>query len=64
VVGDDEAEHGVTEELQPLVGPGAVVLRAPRPVRDGAGEQVLVAEGATQALGERLERGREGDQGL
>ena len=35
VVGDDQPEHGVAEELQSLVGQLTRVLGAPRPVREG-----------------------------
>jgi hypothetical protein len=62
VVGDDEAEHGVAEELEPLVGRRPRRLCAPGAVGEGAGEQVVVVEAAVQARGERLEGGGE-DQG-
>ena len=38
-VGDDQAEHGVAEELQPLVGRQAAVLVGVRAVGQGALEQ-------------------------
>jgi hypothetical protein len=40
VVGDDHPQHGVTEELEPLVGFGAVVLGAERAVRDRQDQQL------------------------
>ena len=40
VVGDDDAEHGVAEELEPLVRGVAGVLRAPRAVHESGGEEV------------------------
>ena len=39
-VGDDQAEHGVAEELQPLVGGQPAVLVGERAVRQGALEQL------------------------
>ena len=41
-LGDDDAEHGVTEELQPLVGRQPTVLVGVRAVRQGALEQLGV----------------------
>ncbi len=47
-VGDHPAEHGVAEELEPLVGGLPAHLRAPRPVRHRPAQQgdlgELVAE--------------------
>ena len=40
VVGHDQAEHGVAEELEPLVRLVPGVLGAPRPVRDREREQI------------------------
>ncbi len=44
VVGDDEPEHRVAEELQALVRRELVVLRAPRPVRERAEQDDSVGE--------------------
>ena len=41
-VGDDEAQHGVTEELEALVVGQATVLVGVRAVRQGTSEQRLV----------------------
>jgi hypothetical protein len=41
-LGDDDAEHGVTEELQPLVGREAAVLVGVGAVGEGAVEQLGV----------------------
>ena len=49
VVGDDQAEHGVAEELEALVGRRAGVLRAPRAVGHGQREE--------HGIGERRGRG-------
>ena len=43
-LGDDEAEHRVAEELQPLVGGQAAVLVGVRAVRQGALEQLGVQD--------------------
>ena len=40
VIGDDHAEHGVAEELEPLVRGVASVLRAPRSVHERGGQEV------------------------
>jgi hypothetical protein len=55
VGGDDQAEHRVAEELEPLVRLVTRVLRAPRPVRDGEREEVRVGERATEPFGEAEE---------
>jgi hypothetical protein len=55
VGGDDQAEHGVAEELEPLVRVVARVLRAPRAVRDREGEQVEVVERVAESFGESVE---------
>ena len=44
MVGDDQAEDGVAEELESLVGLDAAVLGAPRTVAEGELEQVGVVE--------------------
>jgi hypothetical protein len=53
----DEAEHGITEELEPLVRRAPVVLRAPRPVRERRGEVGLVGERRAEPSVERREPG-------
>jgi hypothetical protein len=63
VVGHDQAEDGVAEELEALVGRPPRRLRAPRAVGEGARQQAVVVEAAVQALGERLEGGGEGQGG-
>jgi hypothetical protein len=57
VVGDDEAEDGVAEELESLVGRRARRLRAPGSVRDRPGQQVAVVELTAQSPAERIELG-------
>jgi hypothetical protein len=54
-VGGDQPEHGVAEELEPLVRVVTRVLGAPRPVRDGQGEEVDVVERAAERIGESVE---------
>ncbi len=54
-VGDDQAEHGVAEELEPLVRLVARVLGAPRPVRDREREQVEVVERVAERFGKAVE---------
>ena len=54
-VGDDPAEDGVAEELEPLVADGAGVLGAPRAVGHRASEQARVVELVPDPLGEQLE---------
>ena len=61
VVGDDHAEHGVAEELEPLVRGVAGVLRAPGAVHERGGEEVG-REVEPEALDELREVGyRKGD---
>jgi hypothetical protein len=48
-LGDDDAEHGVAEELQPLVGRQAAVLVGVRAVREGALEQLGSRTGSPSA---------------
>jgi hypothetical protein len=56
VIGDDEAEHGVAEELEPLVRLDRLgLLRAPGSVRDGALEQLDVAKGPADPFGELVD---------
>ena len=57
MVGDDQAEDGVAQELQPLVGLVTGELGAPRPVRQGAGEELDVDEGTSEPLAKGF-RGR------
>jgi hypothetical protein len=52
VGGDRLAEHGVAEELEPLVRLVARVLGAPRAVRQGELEQAQVRERAAEPVGE------------
>jgi hypothetical protein len=62
VVGDDHPEHGVTEELEPLVRGMAGVLGAPGSVHQG-GRQEVGREVEGEALDQLLEPGyREGDR--
>ena len=49
-VGDLPAEHGITEELEPLVGRVARPLGAPRAMRHGTLEQTHVDELVAQPL--------------
>jgi hypothetical protein len=55
VRGDDQAEHGVAEELEPFVRLVARVLGAPGSVRDREREQVEVVERVAECLGESVE---------
>jgi len=62
VVGDDRAEHGVAQELEPLVRRMASVLCAPGSVHQGGGQEV-VGEVEAKALDQLREPGyREGDR--
>src|SRR5579884_830292 len=56
VVGDDQAEDGVAQELQPLVRLERRVLGAERPVGQGAGQQLPVLEGSPQQILQPVER--------
>ena len=51
-LGDDDAEHGVTEELQPLVGRQPTVLVGVRAVGQGALEQLGVQDGFPEGCAE------------
>src|SRR5215208_4558176 len=53
-VGDDQAEHGVAEELEPLVGGQAAVLVGEGAVREGPDVQLLAAEADAEGLLDRL----------
>jgi hypothetical protein len=62
VVGDDEPEHGVAEELQPLVGGVAGVLGAPGSVHERRRQEVG-CEVEAEALDELVQAGDwEGDR--
>ncbi|MGH9274097.1 MAG: hypothetical protein ACRDZU_05550 [Acidimicrobiales bacterium] len=54
MIGDDHAEHGVTEELEPLVRRVTGVLSAPRPVDQG-GREELGREDEAEALDEPIQ---------
>jgi hypothetical protein len=56
VVGDDDAEDGVAQELEPLVRVVAGVLGAPAAVAQGALEEGGVTEPVTEPLRESSER--------
>jgi hypothetical protein len=60
VVGHDEPEHGVAEELEALVGLVSRVLCTPRPVGQRPRERRLVGERPPEAL---VQRGEPGDGG-
>ena len=54
VAGHDEAEHGVAEELESLVGGRtALLLAAPAPMGQGVLQEADVAEVVAQAFGQR-----------
>ena len=55
MVGNDQLEHGVAQELQALVGVLPRRLRAPRPVRHGPGQQLREAEAVADPLGQRYQ---------
>jgi hypothetical protein len=55
MIGDDEAQHRVTEELEPLVRVVTGVLGAPRPVDERRGESVRAVEADAQTFGELVE---------
>ena len=56
VVGDDDAQHRVAEELEALVRVVARVLRAPAAVTQGALEQRGITELMSEPLREESER--------
>ena len=62
-VGHRPAEHGISEELEPLVRLLAGRLRAPAAVRHGATQQSHVVELVAEPLAERFEVGRGGSLG-
>src|SRR5512132_1123422 len=53
-VGDDQAEHGVAEELEPFVGGQAAVLVGEGAVRERPDVQLLAAEADPEGLLDRL----------
>jgi hypothetical protein len=62
VIGHDDAEHGVAEELEPLVRLPPGVLGAPRTVDDGRREVLGVGDGLPQSsveVGEALGVGQD-----
>jgi hypothetical protein len=58
VVGDDDAEDRVAEELQPLVRRPPGVLGAPRAVDEGGTEERGIVDGTSEPLVQLLEAGR------
>jgi hypothetical protein len=58
MIGDDDAEHGVAEKLEPLIRLLARVLGAPRAMRESGREQLGVTEAVPKALFERDSGGR------
>jgi hypothetical protein len=54
VIGDDQAEDGVAQELEALVGLGARRLGTPGSVGQGERQERLVCEAAAQTLPEEL----------
>jgi hypothetical protein len=58
VVGDGDTEHGVAEELEPLVRRPPGVLGAPGSVDHGRAEDGRVVDGMAQSLVELLEASR------
>jgi hypothetical protein len=59
VVRDDEPEHGVTQELEPLVRVVTGILRTPRPVRERSGQGRLVGDRPAEPF---VQRGEPGDR--
>ncbi len=55
VVGHDEAQHAVAQELKPFVRLEATVLGAPRPVPEREIEQVGVGEPMVEPMGQRFQ---------
>jgi hypothetical protein len=55
VIGHDESQHGVAEELQALVRFVAGILRAPAAVRQRCREVGLVGERRTESLVQNIE---------
>ncbi len=57
VFGHDQAEHGVAQELEALVGRDSAGFGAPRAVRQGLDEEGLVFELPLETQRQRLQRG-------
>ncbi len=57
VIGYDQTEDGITQELEPLVGLDRTALRAPRAMGDGMCQEGRVSAGPAQALRQRLQLG-------
>jgi hypothetical protein len=55
VVGDDQPQHRIAQELQPLVGLVAGVLGAPRAVHEGTRQHVSLIEADAEAAGQLVE---------
>src|ERR1700728_3657279 len=60
VLGHDQPEHGVAQELEPLVGRRAVLLAAPAAVAEGLHEERGIPEGMAQAPGQAAHTVSEG----
>jgi hypothetical protein len=54
MVGDDQAEDSVAQELEALVGLAARRLRTPGAVGESKGQEGLVCEAAAETLPEEL----------
>jgi len=52
MIGGDEPQHGVAEELKSFVGLDGAVLCAPRPVPDGKIEHCGIDKPMAEAVGE------------
>ena len=55
LLGDDQREHGVAQELETLVGRHAAVLRAPRSMGHRAFQEARISEVVTQTRRQRRE---------
>ncbi len=64
MVGDDESEHGVAQELEALVRRVAASLGTPGPVRDRLDEKRRIVEGAAQTGHQLDQRGVQGPAGI
>ena len=54
-VGDRPTEHGIAEELEPLVADGAGSLGTPRPMGERTTQQGFIGEVMADAIGQRCE---------
>ena len=54
-VGDRPAEHGIAEELEPLVADRAGSLGTPRPMGERTTQQRFIGEVVADAIGQRCE---------